>query len=506
MSIDFRKNQLEAIEQIDFDVVIVGGGISGAAVFQRLALAGYRVLLLEKGDFGGGTSQSSAMMIWGNLADLRRLNLINVGRSCRSRENLIRTKSDWVIPHKFRFLPLKNGRKPVSSYLAHYAYWLLGAGRRSIPRYRKDFTESCFLKSENFPYSFEYEEASLESSDARFVLGWILSRQYSFEKTAINYCGLSGGRYDSFDKRWHLEINDSICGREISVKTKCVVNAAGVWTDNLNRGFGIDAPYKHVFGKGVFLGIKRPACHQSTLMIETKEDEGCLALIPWGQISLWGPTETRVKNLDEGFSATPADVRFLLKQLNRHLSKPVSTEDIVSLRCGVRPLPAKLSFSDEESDILSITRQYKTHADRALPWISIYGGKITSCGLMAKRVENLLKNYLSMPRAASRTSVSFDVLSPQLESFPNLAEKVPSARRCAEKEMCWNLEDYLRRRTNISQWIARGGLGQKDENLPHLKNLAKIFCPDDESKANKTIDAYRQKIKREFDEVLAEVL
>ena len=218
MSIEFRKKQLDAIEQIDFDVVICGGGISGAAVFQRLALAGFRVLLLEKGDFGGGTSQSSAMMVWGNLADLRHLNLINVGRSCRSRENLIRTKSDWVIPQKFRFLPLKDGRKILSSYLAHYTYWLLGAGRRSIPRYQKDFSESCFLKSENFPYSFEYEEASLAFSDARFVLDWILSQQYSFEKTAINYCQLSGGRYDKLDKRWHLEINDSICGKKSSLK------------------------------------------------------------------------------------------------------------------------------------------------------------------------------------------------------------------------------------------------------------------------------------------------
>jgi glycerol-3-phosphate dehydrogenase len=502
MSIEFRKNQLEAVKRIDFDVVIVGGGISGASVFQRLALAGYRVLLLEKGDFGGGTSQSSAMMIWGNVTDLRRLSLIKVGQSCRSRENLIRTKSEWVIPHKFRLLPLKNGRKSLSAYLALYTYWLLGAGRRSIPRYQKDFSESCFLKSENFPYSFEYEEASLESSDARFVLDWILSRRYSFDKTAINYCQLSGGHYDSSDKRWHLEINDSICAREIHVKTRCVVNAAGVWTDNLNQQFGIDAPYKHVFGKGVFLGIKRPACHASTLMIETKEDAGCLALIPWGPISLWGPTETRVKSADEGFTAAPADIRFLLKQLNRHLSKAVSTEDIVSLRCGVRPLPVKLSFSDK-SDILSVSRQYQIHQDRALPWISIYGGKITSCGLMAKRVENLLKNYLPTTPDASENSLSLDVLSPRLESFPNLAEKVPSARHCAEQEMCWNLEDYLRRRTNISQWIPRGGLGSQNENLPHLKKLAKTFCSDDESKADKAIKEYQQKIKREFDDVLA---
>ncbi len=125
---------------------------------------------------------------------------------------------------------------------------------------------------------------------------------------------------------------------------------------------------------------------------------------------------------------------------------------------------------------------------------------------MAKRVEDLLENYLSTPRATSDDSLSCDVLSPKLESFPNLAEQVPSARHCAENEMCWNLEDYLRRRTNISQWIARGGLGMQNENLPHLKNLAKIFCPDDETKADNTIDSYLQKIKREFDEVLAEAV
>lgn len=69
--------------------------------------------------------------------------------------------------------------------------------------------------------------------------------------------------------------------------------------------------------------------------------------------------------------------------------------------------------------------------------------------------------------------------------------------------MCWNLDDYLRRRTNISQWIARGGLGFQNENLPQLKDLARIFCENDEGKVDATLHAYQQKIKREFDQVLA---
>lgn len=502
MNLDYRKKQLDAVEQIDFDAVIVGGGISGAVVFQHLAQRGFRVLLLEKGDFAGGTSQSSAMMVWGNLTDLRQLSLLRVGRSCASRENLIRRKSDWVFPQKFRYLPVKNGRNAFSSYAAFYTYWVLGAGRRSFPRYKKEFVEASFLKRENFSYSFEYEEASVEPSDARFVLGWILNQPNTFEQTALNYCQMLGGHYETSDKHWHLELNDSICQRELVVKAKCVVNTAGVWTDKLNQQFGINSPYKHVFGKGVFLGIKRPSNHQLTLMIETEDEEGCLALIPWGEISLWGPTETHITNLDEGFAATPEDVKFLLEQINRHVSEPVSTKDIVSLRCGVRPLPIQGTFSDKNT--FGVPRHYKAFADKQLPWISIYGGKITSSLLAAQKVESFLKNYKLLPSLSAPNFLPLDISQPELESFPNMNEKVPSARWCAEKEMCWNLEDYLRRRTNISQWIPRGGLGFANENLSHLEELAKVFCSNDESKVSASINAYQEKIKREFDEVLAQ--
>jgi glycerol-3-phosphate dehydrogenase len=503
MRFDYRKKQLDAVNQTDFDVVIVGGGISGAAIFHHLARKGYRILLVDKGDFAGGTSQSSAMMAWANLHDLRKLSFIKIGRLCASRERLIRDRSEWVVPRKFRFLPTSAvGRKPFSSYLALYTYWLLGRGRRSIPHYQKDFSELAFLERENFPYSFDYEEASLEPSDARFVLGWILEQQNCAEQIALNYCSLQGGRFDATDKHWHLEIFDSILEIETVVKTKCVVNAAGVWTDRLNQRFGIISPYKHAFGKGVFIGINRHPNHNSTLMVETVEYEGNMGLIPWGPISLWGTTETRVTNPEDGFAIEPSDVRFLIKELNRHLSKPISAQDIVSLRCGVRPLPVKTSVA-ETGETISIPREYRVYADKILPWISIYGGKITSCVSAAKWVSGLVQKFNLKPSGVSLTGSKFDTFSPELEIFPNLTEKVLSAKYCAEKEMCWTLEDYLRRRTNISQWIGRGGLGFQDEHLLYLKDLAKIFCNHDERQTETVINAYQQKIEREFDEILA---
>ncbi len=407
MRFAYRKQQLDSIKQTNFDVVIIGGGISGAAIFHHLALKGYRILLVDKGDFAGGTSQSSAMMAWANLHDLRKLSFIKIARLCASRDRLIRDRADWVVPRTFRYLPTSAvGRKPFISYLGLYTYWLLGAGRRSIPHYQKDFSELAFLERENFPYSFDYEEAALEPSDARFVLGWILEQQNCSEQIALNYCQLQGGRYDSADKHWHLEIFDEIGETETIVKTKCVVNAAGVWTDRLNQQFGILSPYKHAFGKGVFIGINRPASHNSTLMVETVEYEGNLGLIPWGPVSLWGTTETRVTNPEDGFSIDPSDVRFLIKELNRHLSTPISTKDIVSLRCGVRPCPSKLLLPKRAKQ--SVFRvNTEIYADKQTPWISIYGGKITSCVSAAESVDGFLQQFRLKPSGTPPTAPNF---------------------------------------------------------------------------------------------------
>jgi glycerol-3-phosphate dehydrogenase len=503
MGLEYRTAQWDAIQRDALDVVVVGGGINGAAIFHHLCAAGYRVLLVEKGDFASGTSQSSAMMIWGGLIHLRRLNLITVGRLCASRDRLIREKGAWVHARTFRYLPTsESGRKRLSAYTALYSYWLLGRGRRARPRFQREFTERSFLNHDEFSYSLEYEEACVEPSDARFVLEWVLPQQ-SLEQVALNYCNLQGGTYDRTRKEWRLELADSISGREAVVRAKWVVNAAGTWTDHLNERFQIKSPYRHIFSKGVFIGLKRYPQHQTHLMIEASELEDCMSLIPWGPVSLWGPTETRIANMEEGFSVQPEDVRYLLKQLNRHLSRAVSIEEIVSLRCGVRPLGVNRS-AREPPHTFDLSRKYRVHQDRALPWISVYGGKLTSCVPLAKAIAHLLRECLK-PRAHRPLLPAVLLQRPELEEFPNINEKVPSARWCAEREMCWSLEDYLRRRTNVSQWVARGGLGSQNENAQHLMLLAGAFQKDDKAAAEAAVRNYQRKITREFDEVLANV-
>ena len=501
MKLERRNNLWESIQQTVFDVAVVGGGINGASVYHQLCREGYRVLLVDKGDFGGGTSQASAMFIWGGVLYLRNLELLTVARFCLSRDRMIRDLKEWVRVCPMRYMPSPKGAHSAWWTLAGlHLYWLLGGFRRSRPRVEGNFPERAMLGKNGFSSSLVYEDACLNQSDARFVLHWILSHQGPGQ-VALNYCKLNGGAYDRSGRVWRLELTDALAGTQAVARAKLVINTAGVWTDQINHQFGMDSPYKHVLSKGVFIGITRDPSLSVPLIFENGEDQeaDCMALIPWGPVALWGPTETLVTDLEAGFRIEPQDIQFLLDQLNRQMRRPVSLSDIVSLRCGVRPLAVDRSFQPGRHT-LNLSKSLRIHCHADLPWISVYGGKITGSLEGARSVARFVRDLGISADSSSRDTAE----PPHLEwgRFPGLAEPVPSAHFAAEHEMCWTLDDYLRRRTNISQWVPRGGLGRSDENLPHLLNLARVFAGSNPTMARAAVNTYRKRVQHEFDEVL----
>jgi glycerol-3-phosphate dehydrogenase len=501
-ALEYRRAESDTAQSEIFDVVIVGAGVTGACLFHQLRKKGYRVLLTDKSDFAGGTSQASAMMLWGGLAYLRSFDLGVVARLSRSREALIRSVHTCASPRRFRYIvgsPRPGNRVFVQSAL--YLYWLLGACHRARPRLLDNFAEAPLLKSTD-RNCFEYEEAHLPDSDARFVLQWIL-RSRDRDNPALNYCALNSGHFDALKREWILDLEDRILARQFVARARLVVNAAGVWTDALNELFGIRAPYRHILSKGVFLGLRRDPDHDTTLIME-KADKDCYALIPWGPISLWGPTETFTSNPQEGFSITVEDIRSLIDEYNRHFSKPFRPQDVVSLRCGVRGLAVPRSMQSAPARPQTLSRKHVVHPDRDLPWISIYGGKLTSCVSIAESAAKAVAHCVSPSLLARSTQDSFGIPT-ELETFPGLSEKIPSARSCAE-ESCWSLDDYLRRRTNISQWVPRGGLGAFNENVAHLEQVAAAFATSNCSCPKAAVAAYRQQIEARFDRVLYESL
>ncbi len=504
-----RRSAWPAIEGRIFDVAVVGGGINGASAYHELGRRGCSAVLLEKGDFASGTSQASAMMVWGGLLYLRHWDLTTVRRLCAARDRMIDEQRGWVRPTRYRYMPQPGARH--RGWVLHaglHFYWLFGGGRRERPRRERSWPEQAFLRRDRLTESFVFEDASLGPSDARFVLRWVLSG-HGEARVPLNYCGLEGGGYDHRARCWRLEVHDAILDRPATIRARCVVNAAGVWTDEVNRCFGRRTPYRHVLSKGVSIGLRRDPRLTDPLVFDTEQNGDSMVLIPWGPIALWGSTETVVDRPEAGFGATPEDVRSLLEELNRNLSTPVGPADIVSVRTGVRPLAARHGHAPG-AYTLGISRRPRVHLDEQTPWVSVYGGKITDCIVLAEEVAGAVERVLGRPRAgdAPRNGPALGAPDggpgePVLEAFPGLREPVPGALWCAEHEMCWTLEDHLRRRTNIAQWLPRGGLGTDAEHEPALLGLAAAFADGNGSSPRQQVERYKASVRVQFDDVVA---
>ncbi len=473
-----------------FDAVIIGGGITGASLYDRMCREGYRVLLVDRGDFGSGTSQASAMMIWGGLLYLRQLDFGTVWKLSRARDDLIVAPGSLARTQRFRYIPALDRGNAFQIRAALWLYWLLGRRRRSIPSTENTYPEQAFLRSKLFGHSHVYEEGVLETSDCRFVLEWILPH-HPPDHCALNYCALERAAYR--DNRWHLELTDRHRGRGLSVSAKMLINAAGVWTDRIQQLCGLTSPYKHMFSKGVFIAIPLPAGHNASLIFDLDEQGDAQTFHPWGPVSLWGPTETAVGSLENGFRVEADDIRSLLAQANKNLNLNVDTSDIVSLRCGIRPLAVKRGYSADHHPF-ELSRKHLVHHDRANAAVAIYGGKLTSCRELARGVVARLKSQL---RPSGTPTSDGDA-----ETIQGGDKCVSEPSWCRDNELCLTLDDYLRRRSNIAQWVPRCGLGRDDSNLEEVIAAARAI---EGERADASVERYRSRVREEYDTLLASV-
>ena len=496
---DERTKAFLAANGAHYDVAIFGAGISGARIFHELCRQGYRVLLLDHGDFAGGTSQASGMMIWGGILYLKDFDFRTVRKLCRARDRLIEQMPGKVRAESLRYL--RGGMTQRNRHIVRAGmmlYWLLGSRRRRFPECQADFAERVMLKADQFRDSFTFEEAVLKMSDCRFALEWILPF-LGPQTAALNHCATESVSFDASSGHWRLELRDRLHGHEAAVSARFVVNAAGVWTDTLNDRLGIASPYRHELSKGVYISFRRPDSLRQTLVFDTGEHNDAMTFAPWGPVALCGPTETRLTEIGDGFRVSPADVRWLLRMANQNLHTHYGAEDIVSMRCGIRSLAVRRG-SSKRAHPSEFSRQHLVHHDRSRQAIAVYGGKITSCGQMAEEVRSRLSPHLR----PARTSLPPSPEPATTEFFPGLSEPVPSAVWCREREHCHTLEDYLRRRTNIAQWIPRGGWGVRSENGETLRQIARVFCRN-ETAVDETIAACQRRVREQHDDILAAV-
>lgn len=456
----------------EFDVAIVGGGVSGAAVYRELCARGYRVLLVDRGDFASGTSQSSGMLVWGGLLYLRNLDLATVWKLCKARDRWLAEDPGKVETLRFRYMPLrKGGRNRRLVQAALYSYWLLGRRRRRRPATERDFDAKSLLELGRFGTSLVYEEACLPDSDSRCVLSWITG--YSGPgHVALNHCELRAARFESDGRGWHLELHDRLGNRRSVARARMLVNAAGVWAERVSEFCGLRLRYRHVLSKGVYLAFRRPEELREGLAFEMQQYGDSQTFTPWGPVALWGPTESLAREIQSGFTPEVSDIRFLLSQANANLRAKRGVEDIVSLRCGIRPLAVERAFTRKVYP-LDLSRRHFVARDPLLPAVTIFGGKFTSAQAVARECLRRVREHIE-PRGVAE-SPTFKAPALTLR-FPGLDAALPDPDWCVEHESCATLDDYLRRRTNIAQWVACLGLGETQQHLPEISAIAERVC------------------------------
>lgn len=448
----------------EYDLLILGGGINGSMLYRIATNSSKKVLLIDKNDFASGTSQASGMMVWGGILYLQNFEFNLVRKFCKARDRLIK-HSKHVYKRRFSYTFLKSSERSFFIMRAGLAlYRLLGLLRRGKTKSFSNNQLPFNWSKRLFKGGLSYEEGFLKQSDSQFTLDWIF-RQNKTESKAYNYTNVQSIEW--IEKENHFEIrfidNSNI---ESTVYAKSIVNTCGVWADKVNNQFGIKTKASHHLSKGVYLLLNNTESQKDAFVVDMEENNDTLCWVPWGKTIMWGPTENSIKSEKE-LPVTKEDVTFLLDKLNLKLENKLSYADIINVRTGIRPL---VKQNDKEVKYsLDLSRKAVLESDKKLPWHTVFGGKLS--GGLEFSNEVYSKIFKENPHPIKYNSQN---ITPTTHEFFDGTE-LPDVKWAVENTQVRCLEDYLRRRTNIAQWIPVGGLGFKNEYLHDIMKISLLI-------------------------------
>ncbi len=372
-----RQSRLDALERDTFDVLVVGAGINGAVTAACLSSRGAKVALIDRGDFAGFTSQQSSNLAWGGIKYMESFELSLVRKLCKSRNHLIESYPSTVREIRFLATHERGFRHGLwKLVIGTWLYWLIGGFFTRRPRrlsVRELRAEEPLVDETICDGGFEYSDAYLHDNDARFVWGFV-KRALDAGCAAVNYVESTGGRREA--DLWVVPVRDVRSGRELVVRAKVLVNAAGPYVDAHNALTGQTTSTRHAFSKGIHLLVDRLTPHDRVLAFFA-DDGRPFFVIPMGPRSCLGTTDTAVT--DPSTRVTDEDRRFVLDNVNKRLklARPLDASDVIAERCGVRPLA--VSGATNAGDWMTLSRKHVIEVDRERAHVSIFGGKLTDC-------------------------------------------------------------------------------------------------------------------------------
>ena len=385
---NLRQTNLSKLDQQEFDVLIVGAGINGAVSAAALATRGAKVALIDKGDFAGETSSNSSNLAWGGIKYLETGELLLVNKLCKSRNHLLQNYPSRVREIRF-FTTIQRGfRLPVwMVFMGTLLYWAMGRFYTRGPRYhtlKQIKALEPVINTGKVAAGFEYSDCYLHDNDSRFVFNFIRS-SLDHGCIAANY--VESLKSERRDGHWTTRVRDTMNGAEYTIRARVLINACGPYVDQHNEVNGQQTEHHHVFSKGVHLIVDRVTPHTRVLTFFAS-DGRMFFVIPMGPKTCIGTTDTQVDT--PLVEVTDEDRQFLLDNANTllNLPKPLRADDIISERCGVRPLAVK-GHSDT-ADWVQLSRKHAIDIDREQQHISIFGGKLTDCLNVGNEIAGLV--------------------------------------------------------------------------------------------------------------------
>jgi glycerol-3-phosphate dehydrogenase len=386
-----RDQRIEALQGIEVDVLVIGGGINGAVAAAAIASAKGKVLIVDREDFASGVSSQSSNLVWGGIKYLESGEFGLVWKLCQSRNRLLKAYPSRVREIRFLTSIWRGFRWPVwGVWLGALAYWVIGGGRMAPPGklgVADIAREEPIIRTEPVRGGLVYSDAYLVDNDARFVFDFILTAQ-ARGGLAANYVAVN--KIDALDRDggWRVLLEDRVSGRVFPVTARAIVNAAGPQVDALNARAGRATRHHHVFSKGIHLIVNR-LTETPHVLTFFASDGRLFFVIPMGDKTCLGTTDTRVDAPDVAVS--PEDREFVLRNVNARLNleRPLTEADIIAERVGVRPL-AVVSEHDG-GNWLQLSRRHHIDHDAKGRYLSIFGGKLTDCLNIGEEVVRTLQ-------------------------------------------------------------------------------------------------------------------
>ena len=377
-----RIADLEAACADGPDLLIIGGGITGAGVLRDAAMRGLRAVLVDRGDFASQTSSATSKMVHGGLRYLAQGQLATTWTSCRERDRLAALNPNLVKPFPFLVPSYKGGVSPLVIRAALTAYAVMGR-QRGTTGFRMLSAEdvaamSPDLRTEGLRGGGLYWD--MQTDDARFVIETLKDARRR-GGVAVNHAAVTG--FSIAEGRLRaVEVTDAISGRTFAIAPRLAINAAGA---EVERIAGLDpqiAPLGLRPAKGVHAVLPRHRIRLDAAVGMRGADGRALFVAPFGDVVLAGTTDTFT---DEVASPTVAagEVDYLLWAINRAFPEvAIGHDDLISVYAGVRPLVAGPRDGDAPS---SVSRDHKVQLD-AVGLLSVAGGKLTTHRAMAQGV------------------------------------------------------------------------------------------------------------------------